>query len=118
MTTVTRVNGLQTTVATLYKPNCNAYLITVKNAAATAIDLQGEDDAVDEVVEMIVREISPLAYWLPADTSGKIHVIMDKSINDAVELRTRIRNMGTAVGANGIDVTGTTVAAASSITIA
>jgi hypothetical protein len=50
---------------------------------------------------------------------------MDKSINDATELRTRIRNIGkptgssvTAVGPNAIDISGTTVVAASSITVA
>jgi hypothetical protein len=64
---------------------------------------------------MIVKEINPLAWFAPVDNSGKIHVIMDKSINDATELRTRIRNMSPV---NSIVVSGTTVVAASSITIA
>ena len=62
---------------------------------------------------------------MPAASSGVMHVIMDKSINDATELRTRIRNIGkptgssvTAVGPNAIDISGTTVVAASSITVA
>jgi hypothetical protein len=125
MATVTRVNGLRNLVGTMYTDNCNAYLITVKIANATAVDLQAEDDAVDEVVEQILKEISPLAFYMPADNSGKIHVIMDKSINDATELRTRIRNIGkptsgtvTAIGPNSIDISGTTVVAASSMTIA
>lgn len=126
MATVTRVNGTDTAVGTLYSPNCNAYLITVKIANGTAVDLQTQDgvdsdgagadtSGTDQVLEMIVKEINPLAWFAPADNSGKIHVIMDKSINDATELRTRIRNMSPI---NTVVVTGTTVVAASSITIA
>lgn len=125
MATVTRVNGLRNLVGTMYMDNCNAYLITVKVAAGTAVDLQAEDDAMDETVEQILKEISPLAFYMPADNTGKIHVIMDKSVNDATELRTRIRNIGkpasgtvTAVGPNNIDISGTTVSLATSLTIA
>ena len=125
MATVTRVNGLRNLVATLYMDNCNAYLITVKNAAASAIDLQAEDDAMDEVVEMIIKELNPMAFYMPADSSGKIHVIMDKGINDATELRTRIRQIGkdaaastTSVGGNDVDISGTTVTLATSLTLA
>ena len=56
MGSFTRTNGLNCTVATLYNLNANAFLITVKNAAASARDLRAEDDAVDETVEMIVKE--------------------------------------------------------------
>jgi hypothetical protein len=117
MASVTRVNGLRNLVGTVYADNCNIFLITVKIANATAVDLQAEDDAMDETVELILKEINPLAFYMPADNSGKIHVVMDKSINDAVELRTRIRNMS-PVGANSINVTGTTVTAATSFTVA
>ena len=116
MSSVTRVNGLKTTVGTLYSPGVNMYRITVQNAANSNIDLTAEDDAVDEVVEMIVKEISPLAYIALNASSGIIYVVMDLAINSASELQTRIRNMGTAVGANGVDVTGTDVVAATAFT--
>lgn len=97
---VNRINGSATKVGTLYNVNCNLYLITVKIASGTAINLQNEDSYIDAstqmadgVLEAIVKEISPLAYWSPADTSGNIHVVMDKAINDATELRTRIRRV-------------------------
>ncbi len=134
MAEVTRVSGLRNTVGTLYADNCNLFLITVKVAAGTAVDLQAEDDAINEVVEMIVKELNPLAFFVPADTSGKIHVIMDKSINDATELRHRIRCIGgsatstdgnktfsyavTSVGPNAIDISGTTVVVPTSLTLA
>ena len=130
MTTVTRVNGSATQVGTLYSPNCFAYLITVKDTSATAIDLQTEDTyggnaVVGGVIEAIVDELNPKAWFAPADNSGKIHVILDTNLDDAAELQIRIRRIGkptgsavTAVGPNSIDISGTTVVAASSITIA
>ena len=130
MTTVTRVNGSATQVGTLYSPNCFAYLITVKDKDATAINLQTEDTyggnaVIGGVIEAIVGELNPKAWFTPADSSGKIHVILDMNADDADELTTRIRRIGkpagsniTAVGPNSIDISGTTVVAASSITIA
>lgn len=118
MASVTRVSGLRNTVGTLYADNCNLFLITVKNVSASAIDLQAEDDAVDEVVELIVKELNPLAFFVPAASSGVISVVMDKSINDAAELQVRLRNMGTSLGNNNVDVSGTTVSAATSLTLA
>jgi hypothetical protein len=125
MGTFTRTNGLNCTVGTLYNLNANAFLITVKNAATTAIDLRAEDDAVDEVVEQIVKEINPLVFFVTNSNAGTMHVIMDQSINSASELQTRIRRIGidsgattTSIGPNDIDISGTTVAAGASITVA
>jgi hypothetical protein len=120
MPSLTRVNGSGTQVGTLYSPNCFAYLITVKIANGTAVDLQAQDSyggnaQVDGVIEMIVKEVNPKAWFAPADSTGKIHVICDMNIDDATELQTRIRNMSPI---NGVVVTGTTVVAASSITVA
>ena len=126
MGSVTRVTGLNCTVGTLYNLNANAFLITVKNAAASAIDLRAEDDAVDEVVEQIVKEINPLMFFVTNSSAGTIHVVMDQSVNLASELQVRIRRIGidgggattTSIGPNDIDISGTTVAAAASITVA
>lgn len=126
MGSFTRTNGLNCTVGTLYNLNANAFLITVKNAAASAIDLRAEDDAVDETVEQIVKEINPLMFFVTNTAAGTIHVIMDQSVNSATELQVRIRRIGidgggattTSIGPNDIDISGTTVAAGSSITVA
>ena len=117
MATVTRVNGLACTVGTLYSLNAKAFLVTVKNAAAAAIDLRAEDDAVDEAVEMIVKELNPLMFLVTNSAAGTIHVVMDVS-RSAADLQARIRALGTTVGPNDVDVTGTTVADAASITVA
>ena len=125
MGSLTRVNGLAVTVGTLYNLNVNAFLITVKNTSASAIDLRAEDDAVDEAVEQIIKELNPLMFFVTNSSAGTIHVIMDQSINSASELQTRIRRIGidsgattTSIGPNDIDISGTTVAAGASITVA
>ena len=130
MATVQRVNGSKTNVGVLYNANCNLFLITVKQANTTAIDLRAEDSAgvdavVDGVIEQIVKEINPLAYFVPNSTGGIIHVVMDQSIDNASELQVRIRRIGiqsgstvTAVGPNAVDISGTTVAPAQSFTVA
>lgn len=126
MPTVTRVNGTKATVGTLYNPNCNLYLITVLTAVPAAVNLQLQDgvdsdgagaDAggADQVVEMIVKELNPLAYFVPAASNGEIYVVMDKAINDATSIRDRIRNLSPI---NSVVVTGTTVDAATSFTVA
>jgi len=110
MATVTRINGSLAKTGTLYSTNSNAYLITVRIAGGTVIDLQAEDSYIDAstqmadgVYEAIIKEINPLAYYAPAASTGLIHVIMDKSINDATELQTRIRRVS-----GDRDITGTT----------
>lgn len=117
MGAVTRIHGLRNTVGTLYMDNCNMFLIQVQNAANSNRDLRAEDDAVDEAVEYIVKELNPLAFFVVDADTGLIYVVMDKNISSAAELQTRIRNMGTAVGVNSIDVSGTDVTLATALTL-
>ena len=116
MAGVTRVVGLNATAGTLYSVNAKAYLVTIQNASNSNIDLRAEDDAVDEAVEMIVKELNPLMYLVTNSNAGTIHVVMDERSN-AADMQQRIRNLGTAVGPNDIDVTGSDVAAASAIAV-
>jgi hypothetical protein len=124
MAIVTRVNGLNCTVGTLYNLNANAFLVTVKNSSASAIDLRAEDDAVDEAVEQIIKELNPLMFFVTDSAAGTMHIVMDKSTSDASELQTRIRRIGkdsgastTSIGPNDIDISGTTVTAAASLVL-
>jgi hypothetical protein len=121
---VTRVNGLKATVGTLYNDNCNLYKITVKVAAGTAVDLRAEDDAVNETVEQIVKELNPLAYFVVDADTGLIYVVMDKAINSASELQIRVRRIGkdagattTSIGPNDVDISGTTVELGTGFTV-
>jgi hypothetical protein len=123
MATVTRVTGLQATVGTVYAVNANLFLLTVKKLDTVAVDLRAEDDAIDEAVEQIVKELNPLAYFITDDTSGKIHLVMDKNSN-AADIQLRVRRIatsnidGSTVGPNFIDIGGSTVVAAASFTVA
>ena len=83
MAGVTRVVGLNATAGTLYSVNAKAYLVTIQNASNSNIDLRAEDDAVDEAVEMIVKELNPLMYLVTNSAAGTIHVVMDERSNAA-----------------------------------
>ena len=122
----TRVNGSGLSVAaTVYSPGATAFKIIVKIANGTAVDLRAEDDALDETVEQICKEINPLIYMVTNDNSGIMTVVCDSNAT-AGDLQARIRTIGTAsnyptstvtaVGPNTIDTSGTLVTAAATLT--
>ena len=108
---VTRINGLACTVGIPYMLNCKLYRLVVKNVSDAPIDLRAEDDAVNEVVEFIVKELNPLAFEVTTDNTGYIMLVMDVNSSE-LDIATRIRNMGSSVGVNSIDVRGTQCALA------
>ena len=112
-----RTTGLSVTAGNVYSHGAKGFLITVQVAGNTDVDLRAEDDAVDEAAEMIMKEISPLMYFVKNDASGEICVIMDGN-SSAADIQARIRALGTAVGPNNIDVTGTDVTLSTSLTTA
>ena len=122
----TRVNGSGLSVAaTVYSPGATAFKIIVKIANGTAVDLRAEDDALDETVEQICKEINPLIYMVTNDNSGIMTVVCDSNAT-AGDLQARIRIIGkaanyptstvTAVGPNTIDTSGSLVTAAATLT--
>ncbi len=126
MVAITRVNGSGLSVAaTVYGPGATAFKIIVKIANATVVDLRAEDDALDETVEQICKEINPLVYMTTNDNSGTMTVVCDSNAT-AGDLQARIRTIGTAsnyptstvtaVGPNTIDTSGTLVTATATLT--
>ena len=129
MAVITRVNG--SGLSTAGNVFCNghvfAFKILVKIANGTAVDLRAEDDAIDEVVEAICKEINPLIYHTTDDASGTLTVVCDTFDGEA-DLQHRIRLIGgdwtrstnayavSAVGPNNIDTSGTLVTAAATLT--
>ena len=108
----TRVNGSGKSAAgDVHYPGAFAFKILVKIANGTAVDLRAEDDALDETVEQICKEINPLVYHTTNDASGTMTVVCDNSAT-AADLQARIRLIGkasnyptstvTAVGPNNI----------------
>ena len=112
----TRTNGLSVTAGNVYSHGDKGFLITVQVAGNTDVDLRAEDDAVDEAVEMIIKEVNPLMYAVKNDASGEISVITDRNTSPA-DLQARIRALGTTVGPNNVDVTGTDVVEATFLTV-
>jgi len=126
MAVITRVSGSGLSVAaTVYGPGATAFKIIVKIANGTAVDLRAEDDALDETVEQIIKEINPLMYMTTNADTGIMTVVCDANAT-AADLQARIRTIGkaanyptstvTAVGPNNIDTSGTLVTAAATLT--
>ena len=127
MATVARVHGSGKTLAgDVHYPGAFAFKILVKIANGTAVDLRGEDDAIDETVEAICKEINPLIYHTTDDNSGTMTVVCDNQASEA-DLQHRIRLIGcdwtrstnayavSAVGPNNIDTSGTLVTLAATL---
>ena len=121
----TRVNGSGKSAAgDVHYPGAFAFKILVKIANGTAVDLRAEDDAIDETVEQICKEINPLIYHTTNDNSGTMTVVCD-TFDNHLDLQARIRLIGkpanyptstvTAVGPNNIDTSGTVVTAAATL---
>ena len=121
----TRVNGSGKSAAgDVHYPGAFAFKILVKIANGTAVDLRAEDDALDETVEQICKEINPLIYHTTNDASGTMTVVCDNQASEA-DLQARIRLIGkaenyptstvTAVGPNNIDTSGTLVTKAATL---
>ena len=123
----TRVNGSGKSAAgDVHYPGAFAFKILVKIANGTAVDLRAEDDAIDETVEQICKEICPLIYHTTNDNSGTLTVVCD-TFEGAADLQHRIRTIGgawnrstgaysvSAVGPNNIDTSGTLVTQAATL---
>jgi hypothetical protein len=126
MAGITRVHGsgLSTAGNVFSNGSVFAFKILVKIANGTAVDLRAEDDALDETVEQICKEINPLIYHTTNDNSGTMTVVCDNSAT-AADLQARIRLIGkaanyptstvTAVGPNNIDTSGSLVTLAATL---
>ena len=119
MAGISRVNGFGNYVVGSYRSSANigAYLVTVKNASASAQDIRAEDDASNEVVEAIMMATNAIGSSFTDSTAGTATLLVDGSQHDAASLQAVLRGLGTAVGPNNIDVTGSDCAEATAIAI-
>jgi len=131
MATVSRITGVKAQAGNLYQVNANLFLLTVKKTDGNAIDLRTEDEStagatnIDGAVEMIIKELNPLAYFITNSSAGTIHLAMDKNAT-AADIQTRVRRIGlnpnddgsTVLGVTDVDVSGSTVTAATTFTVA
>lgn len=96
------------------------YLVTVKNGSNSAVNITAEDDADGEVFERVLNQMpSGILAYDSVGANGLIYVICDGVNAPAASvLQTAIRALGTTVGPNNIDVSGTTVEDGVSFTVA
>ena len=113
MATYTRINGLGATAGLTYSPNCNLYIIRVRNGASLPVNLFTSSTTVGGAVELILGEVNPLAYMVETGAAGNIHVVTDQNIT-ADDLQHRIRQ----IGANSAPVRSTGIYAANAFTYA
>ena len=131
--------GTQTTVGTLYGVNSKLHVITVNNSIAVRANLVTDSGYTGGVIESIVDEVNPLAYFTTGSTAtnqANIFIVTDKHIT-AADLQHRIRQIGanaaatrltsttftyantaiTSTGGNLIDISGTQVVEGSSFIV-
>ena len=114
MAGVTRVNGFGNYVVGAYRSSANigAYKLTVQNASDSAQDIRAEDDAANEVVEAIMMATNAIGSSFADANTGVATLLVDDTQWDAASLQAAVRALGTTVGPNNIDVTGSDVVAA------
>lgn len=123
MASVTRTNGnvfsgvnINTDLGSLVsigsaQPTC--YAILLKNLSGNTLDVDAEGNAGEslEIVLNTVLSKGTISYYqIETSTPWQISVMVERSgWTSATELQTAIRALGTAVGANSVDVSGSTV---------
>ena len=120
MAGISRVNGFGNYVVGSYRSSANigAYLVTVKNGSNSAVDIRAEDDAANEAVEAIMMATNAIGSSFADANTGVATLLVDGAQHDAASLQAVLRGLGSAVGPNNIDMTGTTVVAATTLTAA
>lgn len=131
--------GTQTTAGTLYGVNAKLHVITVNNSIAIRANLVTDSGLTGGVIESIVDELNPLAYFTTGSTvtnQANIFIVTDKHVSSA-DIQHRVRQLGantaatrltattftyanTAIrstGGNLIDVSGTQVVEGTSFTV-
>jgi hypothetical protein len=117
-----RVNGsVGTTDGGIYNPGASLafYKVTVKDGSAAAVDLRSSDST-GQALEAVFFAFPTgiIAYDSANANTGVIHVIVD-GVNapSAAALQATVRAMGSSVGSDSKDVSGTVVEAGAGFTV-
>lgn len=118
----TRVNGsVGTTDGGIYNPGASLafFVVTVKDGSAAAVDLRSSD-ATGQALESVFFAFPTgiIAYDTANAATGVIHVIVDgANAPGAAALQATVRALGTSVGSDEKDVSGSTVSAGAGFTV-
>jgi len=86
--------------------------ITLKNVGASAIDVRtelGYDETIHNLIRTLLLRGTILYQRIDDAASGRMDVSMERPGWTAATLQTAIRDMGTTVGVNNVDVSGSVV---------
>ena len=91
-----------------------AFGIVVKNGSGTAQDISAEGqvgESIEAILFAILTKATITYYQIESGSGGQISVMVEANGGGwtAADLQTAIRALGASVGANTIDVSGTTV---------
>lgn len=117
MAGVVKVNGDMgaSAVANFFGGSKIAFFgMVVKNGSAQAVDMSGEggvNEAWTAIYNAISTKATPVLFQYESGSSGAASwgIETDGAGWTAADLQTAIRALGTTVGANNVDVSGTTV---------
>jgi hypothetical protein len=120
MAGIARVNGFGNYVVGAYRSSANigAFKVTIQNTGDAAQDIRAEDDGANEVIEAIMMATNAIGSSFVDDNSGVGTLLVDATQWDVASLQRAIRHLGSTVGPNNIDVTGSDVVAATTLTAA
>lgn len=90
-----------------------AFRLIIADSGSNPQDVRDEGqsgEVIESIVKLIMTRATPSYMQIENDTSGQVSVLLEGEGGwDASSLQTAIRNMGTSVGSNSVDVSGTTV---------
>lgn len=122
MASITRTNGnvfsgvnVNTDLGSLVaiggvQPSCYAILLKDVSGNATNVDAEGDAGESLEIVLRTVLEKGIISYYqIETSTPWQVSVMVERSAWTAATLQTAVRALGTAVGSNSVDVSGSTV---------
>jgi len=113
MAGVARTTGLGHAHAVLYTTaNLGFYVVNAGGSLAA-------EGGIGKALELLAQAINPIAFNSEG-TSGLVNIVVDDSQWDAAGLQTAIRGLGSVTGddSTSIDLTGSDVVAATTLTVA
>jgi hypothetical protein len=99
--------------------NVGAFKVVCQNTSDAAQDLRNETGT-NEVIQMILHATNALGYTIADANTGVVTLLVDNSQWDAASLQVAIRQLGSVTGddSTSIDLTGSDVTAAATVTAA
>jgi len=99
--------------------NVGAFKLTCQDTSDGAQDLRNETGA-NEVIQMILHATQAVGYTIANASTGVVTLLVDNSQWDAASLQKAVRALGSVTGddSTAIDLTGSDVVAATTLTAA